>query len=315
MDCKGFPFQKYQPLNRNLGKIQFVHGGVGRNVVENLARLGLSTQFVSTVDATAIGKEVVQRLQQAQVDTNYLREADNLGMGMWMAIMDETGELRGSISQMPDLTLFEEMVRKHGHEIVQKSSHIALEVDLNLEIASAVIALAKEYKKPVYAIPGNLDVLLPHQDLLDGIECFICNNYEADLFFQTDFTHLDLAGKQAELIRFVDQRPGLRSMVVTLGDQGSVYYDKRTNEAGYQPVFPVQLVDTSGAGDSFFSGTVMGLVKNLPLKDAVIFGTKVAGWTIEATENICFNLQEKVQGDKLLQTIMRNALADCIQPM
>jgi pseudouridine kinase len=297
IDCKGFAKQNYHPSTRNLGIIQFVHGGVGRNVAENLANLNLSTCFVSSVDATAIGKEVVEKLHMSKVNTDDLIESKQLGMGMWLAILNEKGDLAGSISQMPDLTLLQELITRKGKEMIQKSTHIALELDLNYQIAHCVIKLAEEEKKPIYGITGNLDVILNHRELLDRLDCFICNNFEADLFLKQDFTNLNIDQKQESLIQFVD-RMGMNSMVVTLGENGAVYYNSQTKEVGYQPVFPVKLVDSSGAGDAFFSGTVMGLVRGLSLKEAVICGTKVAGWTIESTENTCPELPIKIKQDE-----------------
>ncbi|MEW9701924.1 carbohydrate kinase family protein [Paenibacillus sp. SI8] len=296
IDCKGFANQNYQPSTRNLGNIQFVHGGVGRNVAENLAHLQVPACFVSSVDNTAIGIEVIERLQRATVTTTYLARSEQRGMGMWLAILDEHGNLSGSISQMPDLALLEALISDKGKEMVAQSTHVALELDLNLRIARSVIQLAVEGNKPVYGVPGNLDVILSHKELLAHLDCFICNNFEADLFLELDFTSLPITQKQAALMQFVD-RVGVGAMVVTLGKEGAVYYNPRTGEVGYQPVFPVQLVDTSGAGDAFFSGTVMGLVKGLSLKDAVICGTKVAGWTIESKENTCLELEEKIKQD------------------
>jgi pseudouridine kinase len=302
LDCKGFAKQNYHPSTRNLGNIQFVHGGVGRNVAENLANLNLATFFVSSVDAMAIGKEVVERLQKSKVNTNYLIECKQLGMGMWLAILDEKGDLAGSISQMPDLTLLQKLITDKGKEMIQQSTHITLELDLNFQIAHSVIKLAEEEKKPIYGIPGNLNVILNHRDILDHLDCFICNNFEADLLLELDFTNLNIDQKQESLIQFVD-RMGMGSMVVTLGEKGAIYYNSQTKEVGYQPVFPVKLVDSSGAGDAFFSGTVMGLVKGLSLKEAVICGTKVAGWTIESTENTNMELPLKIKQDEFFKNI------------
>lgn len=92
-------------------------------------------------------------------------------------------------------------------------------------------------------------------------------------------------------------------MVVTIGEQGSIYYDSKSNESGYQPIFPVKLVDSTGAGDAFFSGTVMGLVRGLKLSEAVICGTKVAGWTIEFKENTCPELTERIRNDEVFQSL------------
>ena len=61
MDCKGFAANRYDPLGRNVGTVRFIHGGVGRNVAENLALAGSSPVFVSSVDEGGLGGEVLAR--------------------------------------------------------------------------------------------------------------------------------------------------------------------------------------------------------------------------------------------------------------
>lgn len=302
VDCKGFSKNEYIPTGRNLGSIQFVHGGVGRNVAENLANLELTTSFVSTVDSTGLGDEIIQRLKKSNAHTEYLGKI-NQGMGMWLAVLDENGNLAGSISQMPQLDELERTIKTSGRKIVQQSSHIVLELDLNEQISKSVVELSLQENKPVFGIPGNLDVILSNISLLNQLECFICNDIEAGRLLKKSIDALSQDELIHELIAFV-QTTGLRSMVITLGENGSVYYDSRSKESGYQPVFPVKLVDSSGAGDAFFSGTVMGLVRGLSLKEAVVCGTKVAGWTIESQENNCPDLRNKYKEDEYFQGLL-----------
>lgn len=303
VDCKGFANEQYIALGRNLGSIQFVHGGVGRNVVENLANLGLPTALVSTVDDSALGEEIMKRLKQVGVSLEYLPAVPNQGMGMWLALLNENGELVGSISQMPNLTTMQRMVIQRGEELVSRSSHIVLEIDLNEEISRHIVETATRQNKPIYGIPGNLEVILKNRDLLTMLDCFICNNIEAEKLVCSEFSDLVLEQKLAALQSYVDNE-GLQSMVITLGAEGSIFYDRRTMESGYQPVFPVEVIDTSGAGDAFFSGTVMALVRGLKLAEAVIYGTKVAGWTIESKENNCQELEAKMQRDEAFQKLL-----------
>lgn len=302
IDCKGFAAQAYQPDGRNLGSIQFVHGGVGRNVAENLANLEVPTGLVSSVDRTGLGDEVLARLARVNVETKHVQACEKEGMGMWLAILNENGDLAGSISQMPNLGALEAAVKQHGDALVSESTHIVLEIDLTEAIARETLTVAHRHNRPVYGIPGNLDIVQKHPDLLDGMEGFICNNFEADQLLGIDFTHLGRADQQAALAAFAEKH-GLRQFVVTLGENGSVFYDSRTKEAGYQPVFPVKMVDSSGAGDAFFSGTVMGLVRGLTLAEAVVCGTKVAAWTIESPENNCQTLRDNMQADEIFQQL------------
>ena len=62
VDIKGFADAHYNPIGRNVGKIRLVHGGVGRNVAENIARLGGDVLFVSSADDDMLGHGVIERL-------------------------------------------------------------------------------------------------------------------------------------------------------------------------------------------------------------------------------------------------------------
>jgi len=287
MDIKGFSFKSYNPLGRNLGEVEYIHGGVGRNIAESLANLELPVTFVSTIDQSAIGAEVETRLKECRVDTSCLWNAEKDGMGVWLALISEQGELVGSISKMPDLTLLGSIMSKKGKDLIGNSSHVVLELDLNSQITCEAIKVAKELRKPVYGIPGNLDVILRHLEIIADLECFICNDIEAGQMISTELQGLSIE----DLISCLSEKlftagKSSRYMVVTLGERGAIYYDSVRQKVGYQPAIPTDVVDTSGAGDAFFSGTVMGLIKGVPLSQAVIYGTKVASFTISHNENI-----------------------------
>lgn len=300
IDCKGFAVQGYNPYGRNLGHIKFVHGGVGRNVAENLALLNVPTFIVSTIDNSGLGEEVEKRLLKSGVNLDFFTRADGQGMGMWMAILNQHGELMGSISRMPNLDILEEIISVKGDRIIESVTHVALELDLNEKISRQVIEIARRHNRRVYGIPGNLEVVLSHLDLLSYTDCFICNDIEAGQLVGKDLAGMDINDLQAILEQFVIAAE-LPSMVITLAERGSVYYDAITRERGYQPAFPTDVVDSSGAGDAFFSGTVMGLVRNRSLAEAVVYGTRVASWTLQKEENNCLDLPERVKRSELFR--------------
>ena len=63
VDIKGFPVDTYIPNGRNAGKIEYVHGGVARNVVEDIANVELRPTFLGIVDDTPMGSAVVEKLK------------------------------------------------------------------------------------------------------------------------------------------------------------------------------------------------------------------------------------------------------------
>jgi len=81
-------------------------------------------------------------------------------------------------------------------------------------------------------------------------------------------------------------------MAVTLGAGGSIFVDRLSGDAGFEPTKQVDVVDSCGAGDAFFAGTVMGLVQGQSLRQAVSCGTRAAEWTIQSSETTCRDLNQ-----------------------
>lgn len=286
MDIKGFPSQVYSPKGTNPGKVKFVHGGVCRNVAEDMAHIGMPVTFVTMSDETPMGRDAVARLTQEGVDLSCCATAAEGGVGLWLAVMDENGDLAGSTSQMPDTRLLAQLIHERGAEIVSSCRNVALEMDIGEAVSEEVVALTQRYGKDLYCVPANMSVILRRPDLLTHTRCFICNHIEAGKLFHRALPE----GSPDEILAAVREegsRMHLRSMVVTLGESGSVYYDEQTKESGYCPVYPVRMVDSTGAGDAFFAGTVSGLTRGLPLERAVAAGTRLAALTIQSAEACC----------------------------
>ncbi len=284
VDVKGYPEDLYLPTGRNAGEVQIVHGGVGRNVAEDIANVELRPVFVSVVDESAQGEEVVRQLSNHKVDTRYIRKAPN-GMGMWLAVFDNTGDLAGSISKRPDLEPILETLEEKGDEIFCDADSIVIEVDCGKEIVKRALDLAEKYNKPVYGVVGNMQIAMERRDFLQRMSCFVCNQQEAGLLFVTDYAGMepdalcdDLAGRLVSA--------NIPSIVVTMGSRGSVYAS-RDGERGFFPAESVKVRDTAGAGDAFCAGVAIGLSYRKSMREAVEIGTRLAASVIKVSENVC----------------------------
>ena len=89
VDIKGFPFGEYRATGTNLGSIRFVHGGVARNVAEDMARIGSPVTFVTLGDTTPMSREAMERLESQKIDLRYSIRVPQNGVGLWLAVMDE----------------------------------------------------------------------------------------------------------------------------------------------------------------------------------------------------------------------------------
>lgn len=284
VDVKGFPEDRYVPTGRNAGRVEIVHGGVGRNVAEDIANVELRPKFVSLVDDNAEGEAVLKKLRNHKVNTDYVLPVPD-GMGMWLAVFDNTGDLAGSISKRPDSSALVALLDEKGDEIFADADSIVVEIDMDKEIIKRVFKYAEKYCKKVYAVVANMSIASQRRDFLQFTDCFVCNVLEAGILFVTDFSRLSPEELCEELShRVVSAR--IPAVVVTLGSKGSVYADMQGNK-GVCPAESVQVRDTTGAGDAFCAGVAMGLTYGKTMPEALEIGTRLAASVITVSENVC----------------------------
>ena len=228
VDVKGFPEDNYIPTGRNAGRVEFVHGGVGRNVAEDIANVELRPRFVSLVDDNAEGEAVLKKLRNHKVNTDYVLSVPD-GMGMWLAVFDNSGDLAGSISKRPDPSALVQLLEEKGDEIFADADSIVVEIDLDKEVVKQVFKYAEKYHKKVYAVVANMSIASQRRDFLQSTDCFVCNVLEAGILFVTDFSQLS----PEELCEELSQRvisARIPAVVVTMGSKGSVYADMQGNK-------------------------------------------------------------------------------------
>ena len=284
VDIKGFPDDVYNPTGRNAGRIEIVHGGVGRNVAEDIANMELRPRLVSIVDDTASGMEVLQKLRKHKVNTDFVLTQPD-GMGMWLAVFDNTGDLAGSISKRPNMDALCALLDEKGDEIFADADSIVVEIDMDKEIIKRVFRYAKKYHKKVFAVVSNMVIASQRRDFLQSIDCFVCNLQEAGILFVDDFSALTPEALTEELYGRIC-KANIPSMVVTMGSRGAVFASM-DGEKGFFPPETVKVRDTTGAGDAFCAGVAAGLSYGKTMRQAVEIGTHLAASVITISESTC----------------------------
>ena len=284
VDVKGYPDGNFVPTGRNAGRVERVHGGVGRNVAEDIANCELRPTFVSLVDKSGDGMDVIQKLKNHKVNTDYIWRTRD-GMGTWLAVFDDEGDVAASISKRPNLLPIADILDKHGDEIFSKADSVIVEIDIDKDIVKRVFKLAKKHGKKVYSVVGNMTIALERRDFLKSIDCFVCNIQEAGILFYDDYS-----GKTPEqMIGIISEKviaAQIPSMIVTMGGDGAVYADMH-GDKGYCPARKVDVKDTTGAGVSFCAGVAIGLTYGKTLGESCMIGAHLAASVIVTTDNVC----------------------------
>ena len=293
VDVKGYPEGAYIPGGRNAGSVEYTHGGVGRNVVEDIANVELRPTFVGLVDTTGAGGDVINKLKNHKVNTNYMRVVPN-GMGTWLAVFDSNGDVVASISKRPDLMPIVDILDEKGDEIFSNADSIILEIDMEKDIVKRTFALAKKYNKKVYSVVSNMSIALERRDFFRDLDCFVCNRQEAGMMFYDDYEDKT----PQEMVEIIAERVNsarIPSMIVTLGADGAVFASMN-GEKGWCPARKVEVRDTTGAGDAFCAGAVIGMTHGKSMAEACKIGTTLSASVITTSESVCPRFQPRELG-------------------
>ena len=284
VDIKGYPSRTYIPGGRNAGKVRYVHGGVSRNIAEDLGNMGLDPVFLSLVDPSGSGEDVLLRLKDHGVDTRFIRKVPE-GMGTWLAVFDNNNDVCASISHRPDLKPLLSLLQEEGNPLFAAAESVMIELDLDESVVEEIYRLKAKYNTRVYAAVSNINIALERRAFLQQTDCFVCNRQEAGVLFSVEFgdeTPDVLASRLSELITDAE----IPAMIVTLGADGAVWADIH-GRYGVCPAQQVPVADTTGAGDAFFAGVAAGLTYGKGLAEACAIGVRLASSVICSLENTC----------------------------
>lgn len=284
VDIKGYPDGGFIPTGRNAGRVEQIHGGVGRNVAEDVANCELRPTFVSLVDDTGTGQDVLRKLRRHKVNTEYIRSVRN-GMGTWLAVFDSDGDVCASISKRPDLSPICGILDDHGDEIFRDADSVIIEIDVDKDVVKRVFRLAQKYGKRVFAVVSNMSIALERRDFLQCVDCFVCNIQEAGILFSEDYSD-KTPDEMLVILRQKVSRARIPGMIVTMGGEGAVYASL-AGESGFTPARKVTVNDTTGAGDAFAAGAAIGLTYGKGMDEACQIGSLLAASVIVTSESVC----------------------------
>ena len=253
-------------------------------MAEDIANVELRPTFVSLVDDTGTGQDVIDKLARHKVTTRYIQRVPD-GMGTWLAVFANAGDVCAAISKRPATTPLTRLLQEQGDEILADCDGIAIELDLEKETVKQVLQVAKKYRKKVYAAVSNMSIAMERRDFLQQIDCFVCNQQEMGILFSDDYSEKTPEELQ-KILALKIRSARIPRMIVTMGSQGAVYADC-TGERGVCPGRKVDVKDTTGAGDAFFAGSTIGLTYGKTLAESCEIGTRLAASTICTSGNVC----------------------------
>jgi pseudouridine kinase len=281
IDTKGRAQGILQTGTSNPGIIRVGVGGVGRNIAENLARLGESVVLLSAVGDDGSARRILHQATDCGIDATHVLVAAAHRTAAYLAVRDENGEPLMSID---DMSINRELITPafiyRRRALFRDARLVVLDSNLAPSTLKTIFGLTNKYGIPVCADPTTASLAPRLCPYLPDLTLVTPNAAEAQALCDIEVTGRESALVAAQkLVGY-----GVKIAIVTLGATGLVY--ATSQESGHVPAVEAEIVDFTGAGDALTAAVVFGLLNDFPIDEAVRLGTSAAALSLQSHEAV-----------------------------
>lgn len=268
-------------------------GGIG-NVLLCLARLGVGVSAVANVGKDFIGREMLSTLEEAGIDTSHIERSLNVPTAISVGIGREDGE-RAFVTHLGHLELLDiDLVLRHREawkeaQCVLISGYFLLP-SLGFKGTRTLIDEVRAEGKEIIFDTGWDINGWPERSvqevmrLLEGVDIFLPSLNEAQALTGESSPEGCLESLFARCANCV---------IIKMGEAGSI---ARTKEGIFQQsAFPVSPFDTTGAGDCFNAGVILGLLRNWGVHRTLRFANALAAMVISCPREVGYPVLSEVE--------------------
>lgn len=258
----------------NPGQVSIHPGGVSRNISENLARLGLKVHLITSICDDPFGQLIQANCTELGIDISHSYYPVNETSTLYMALLDEAGEMRLALSDTTalDKMPLEHLIRKEA--ILNQADVIIMDASLPGHLMKHIAQTHRD--KHILVDPVSIGKAKKLKDILSLFDTLKCNRNEAE--YLSGVTIQDDASLQTAAQFFIDQ--GLEQIFITLGGEG-VFYQNRFESGTLKPQ-KVDIINATGAGDAFSAGVAYSILSNTDIHETARFASVMSSFALES---------------------------------
>ncbi|MCC7161797.1 MAG: ribokinase [Anaerolineae bacterium] len=235
-------------------------GGKGSNQAVGAARLGAEAYLAGIVGQDKLADIAIELYAREGVNTRYLKQTAEKATGVGFIILNPAGQ-NGIILDMAANELLDARFVDDIETQIAQSAMVMAVLEIPVVAAARAMELARKHGVRCLLNPAPATRL--DAEVIRNLDFITPNETELRIL-------LGLAPDDATPTPTLAERllaVGAQNVIVTMGEQGALVL----NRAGmtHVPAVPVQVIDTTGAGDAFNAALAVALAEGRELADAV----------------------------------------------
>lgn len=238
-------------------------GGKGANQAVAIGRMDIFVDMIGKVGEDEPGKILIENLRKSNIGVDGVIVSKFVKTGTAFITVDKDGNNTIVVAPGANHKLTIEDIRKKKKQLLN-CDIVVLQMEIPIDTISYVINFAEEKGKLVVLnYSPAMDI---GKEVLAKVDYLIMNEIEFQFLTGRDFKFNSLTESVNKLRGFYGN-----NLIITLGEKGSICVtnsDKLLKISSYK----VKAIDSTGAGDAFIGGFILGIIQNKSIKECVKLG-------------------------------------------
>ncbi|HKX03879.1 MAG TPA: ribokinase [Methylomirabilota bacterium] len=252
------------------GTLLVNRGGKGANQAVAARRLGAEVRLIGCVGDDDAGSAMRRALDEQGIGVEGVVTAPGVASGTALIFVDREGHNQIGVAPGANHRLTVEMARA-GEPSIEWAQVLVSQLEVPVPVVRWALETARRHGVPTVLNPAPVQEL--SDDLLGLVTYLTPNAGEVAALTGIEVSDLD-SGRRAAA-RLCER--GVGTVIITLGEEGALVYDGAT--AVHFEAFPIEAVDTTGAGDAFNGALAVGLSAGGSLEQVIPLASAAAALT------------------------------------
>jgi ribokinase len=235
-------------------------GGKGANQAVAARLCGADVFMVARVGSDLFGPATIENFGKQGIDATYVKQVEGVSSGVAPIFVEPSGQNRILVVKGANDEIKPADVDAAG-AMLKSVDCIVLQFEIPVETVYYTIAFARKHGIRCILNPAPAQAV--DMAALKELDYFVPNEHEAETITGAAVKTVDDAGTCAGKLL----AGGIRRVIITLGSNGSFLAGREGNE--HVAAFPVNCIDSTGAGDAFIGSFAVFLGEGIPEKEAV----------------------------------------------
>jgi ribokinase len=252
------------------GTLLVNRGGKGANQAVAARRLGAEVRMIGCVGDDDSGQEIRRALGEQGVGVEGIATSSEAATGTALIFVDREGRNQIGVAPGANHRLTVEMARA-GEDAIAWAQVVVSQLEVPMPVVRWALETARRHGVPTVLNPAPVQEL--SDELLALVTYLTPNAGEVAALTGIEVQDLDTGRRAAA--RLCERGAG--TVIITMGDQGALVCDG--SSAVHFEAFPIDAVDTTGAGDAFNGALAVGLAAGGSLEQVIPLASAAAALT------------------------------------